>query len=44
MFKCYDSNKLQKELLKCDQCNLSLDEYCQPKFYLVLKQYAQHVN
>jgi hypothetical protein len=32
MFKCYDSNKIQNEILKCDQCKIPFDEYCQPKF------------
>jgi hypothetical protein len=32
MFKCYDNTKLKNEILKCDQCNLPFDEYCQTKF------------
>ena len=32
MFKSYDSNKIQNEILKCDHCKLPFDEYCQPKF------------
>jgi hypothetical protein len=32
MFKCYDSNKLKNEILKCDKCRIPFDEYCQPKF------------
>ena len=32
MFKCHDSNKIQNEILKCDQCKTPFDEYCQPKF------------
>jgi len=32
MLKLLDYAKLQNSILKCDQCKLPFDEYCQPKF------------
>ena len=32
MFKCFDNNKLQNEILNCDQCNVPFNVYDQPKF------------
>jgi hypothetical protein len=32
MFKCYNQSKIENDLLKCDQCNLPFDQYCEPKF------------
>jgi hypothetical protein len=32
MFKCYDTNKLQTDILKCDKCQVPFNSYDQPKF------------
>ena len=32
MFKCFDNNQLQNEILKCDQCNIPFNAYVQPRF------------
>jgi len=32
MFKCYDTNKLQNDILKCDKCQVPFNSYDQPKF------------
>lgn len=31
MFKCYDTSKLQNEILKCDECKVSFNSYDQPR-------------
>ena len=31
MFKCYDTSKLQNEILRCDECKESFDSYDQPR-------------